>query len=371
MKFTITRSSLFTTLQSLLNVVPPKSTLPILSNVLLEALEGKIKFAGTDLDVSMIATVPAKVTKKGSITVPAKTFAEIIRELPESEIEINVIDTRLEIKIERGVYKISGISPEDYPKLPTVNLAKEIKLSAQDLVKMVKKTSFAVSQDETRPALNGVLWQTSGDKMQMVTTDGHRLARFALQNKKLKGLHGDIILPPKVLNILSRLIGDEEKEIGVIFSDNTIIFNLGDIIVTSRLIEGPYPNFEQVIPKDCDKKMIVNKEQLLSTVRRIAILSNVLTHQIKFSLKKGTIELSSANFDLGGEAKESFSCDFKGENIDIGYNANYVLDILKQIDGEEVVWELISPTSAGMVYSTEKKEGEEHLCLIMPLRLAE
>jgi DNA polymerase-3 subunit beta len=371
MKFLIQKSNLLAILQSLLNVIPPKSTLPILSNVLLEALENKIKLSGTDLDVSLIATVPANVSKKGSITVPAKTFSEIIRELPEGEIEINTIDSRLEIKIERGDYKISGISPEDFPKLPSVNLAKEIKLAAQDLVRMIKKASFAVSQDETRPALNGVLWHTSGDKMQMVATDGHRLAKFALQNKKLKGLHEDIIIPPKVLTILPRLIGDEEKEVGVIFGDNTIIFNLGEIILTSRLIEGPYPNFEQVIPKDCDKKLVVNKEQLLSTVRRVAILSNVLTHQIKFSLKKGHIELSSANFDLGGEAKESFACDYKGEPIDIGYNANYVLDILKQIDGEEVIWELTSPTSAGMVFSTEKKEGEEYLCLIMPLRLAE
>jgi DNA polymerase-3 subunit beta len=241
---------------------------------------------------------------------------------------------------------------------------------------MIQKTVFAASTDETRPALNGVLWQTSGKSMQMVATDGHRLAKVSQKNNKLKGLHDDIIIPPKVLNLLVKLLADsakggEEKEIGVIFGENNIIFNLDDSIIASRLIEGPYPNFEQVIPKDNDKKLIVNKDLLTSTIRRVSILANTLTHQIKFSFKKDTLELSSANFDLGGEAKESLVCDYTAEPMDIGYNASYVMDVLKQIDGDEVILDLGTPVSAAMIYSSEKKEGEECLYLLMPLRLAE
>jgi DNA polymerase-3 subunit beta len=376
MKFSTSKNKIFSAVQNVLNVVPTRTTLPVLSNILVEVVDSKLKLAATDLDISMITTIPISATKKGSITIPARTFAEILRELPESEIEIDVTENRMELKVENGNYRLSGIPTDEFPKLPTANLAKQIKIPGEEFAKMIQRTTFAVSTDETRPALNGVLWQTSGKSMQMVATDGHRLAKTSQKNNKLKGLHDDIIIPPKVLNLLVKLLadstkGEEEKEIGVIFGENNIIFNLDDSIIASRLIEGPYPNFEQVIPKDNDKRLIVNKDILTSTIRRVSILANTLTHQIKFSFKKDTIELSSANFDLGGEAKETITCDYPGEPMDVGYNASYVLDILKQIDGDEVIFDLGTPVSAAMIYSSEKKEGEECLYLLMPLRLAE
>ena len=376
MKFSTPKNKIFSAVQNVLNVVPTRTTLPILSNMLVEVTDSKLKLAATDLDISMITTIPISATKKGSITIPARTFAEILRELPESEIEIEVTENRMELKVEHGNYRLSGIPSDEFPKLPTANLAKQIKIPGGELAKMIQKTVVAVSTDETRPALNGVLWQTSGKSMQMVATDGHRLAKISQKNNKLKGLHDDIIIPPKALNLLVKLLADsakggEEKEIGVIFGENNIIFNLDDSIIASRIIEGPYPNFEQVIPKDNDKKLIVNKDLLTSTIRRVSILANTVTHQIKFSFKKDTLELSSANFDLGGEAKESLVCDYTAEPMDIGYNASYVMDVLKQIDGDEVIFELGTPVSAVMIYSSEKKEGQDCLYLLMPLRLAE
>jgi DNA polymerase-3 subunit beta len=371
MKFTLPKNKILSSVQNIMNAVPTRTTLPILSNLLLDASNSKLTLAATDLDVSVIETLSISSVKKGALTIPARTFYDILRELPECDIEIHITENRMELKAERGNYKLSGIPAEEYPKLPSINVAKEIKLLGGDLLKMIRKTIFAVSTDETRPALNGVLWQTSGNHMQMVATDGHRLARISLKNTKLKGLHEDIIIPPKALNLLTKLMGDEEKEIGIIFGENNIIFNMGDTILTSRLIEGPYPNFEQVIPKENGKKLVVNKEFLTGAVRRMSILANTLTHQVKFSLKKDEMELSSANFDLGGEARESLTCDYVGESMDVGYNASYVLDILKQLDGDDVIFELGTPISAGKVYSAEKKEGEDYLCLLMPLRLAE
>jgi DNA polymerase-3 subunit beta len=376
MKFSVPRSIILENVQNLLSVVPARTTLPILSNILLETDTNKLKIAATDLDVSMITNLPVKVIEKGAITVPAKTFVEIIRESPETEIEVSSTDTRVEIKIEKGNYKLSGLPKDDFPKIPEVKKGMQIKIPGTDITKMIRKTIFAISTDETRPALNGVLWQTKGEWMQMVATDGHRLAKISMKNKKLKGLNEDVIIPPKALNLLTKLVGEKEVDVGVIFSENNIIFCLDDVILSSRLIEGPYPNFDQVIPKDNEKKLIANKDLLMGTVKRVAILANTLTHQVKFSLKKGNLDLSSVNFDMGGEAKESIKCDYKNEHMDIGYNANYVLDILRQMDGDEVTFDLASPVAAGVVHATQKTKeaerlSEEYLCLLMPLRLVE
>jgi DNA polymerase-3 subunit beta len=235
---------------------------------------------------------------------------------------------------------------------------------------MIRKTTFACSTDETRPALNGVLWQTQGERMQMVATDGHRLSKVAVDNTKLKGLNEDIIIPPKVLNLVPRFLESEDDEVGVIFGENNIIFNLRHTVLTSRLIEGPYPNFEQVIPVKNDKRVVIGKGDLAGAVRRVSILSNALTHQVKFSMEKGQVSLSTSNADVGGEGQEVIECDYQGEAIEIGYNATYVLDILSKIDEDEVIFELSTAVAAGVVYGIETPK-DDFLCLIMPLRLAE
>ena len=370
MKFTLPKSKLGQYLQYILQVVPSKSTLPILSNILVEALENKLKISATDLDISITASIDCTVTKKGAAALPARILFEIIKELPEAEISVETSGSRVELKVPNGSYKIASVPPEDFPKLPAVNTKKEIKIQAGDLVSMIRKTTFACSDDETRPALNGVLWQTKGEKMQMVATDGHRLAKMAVDNKKLKGMYDDVIVPPKVLNLIPKFIASDDQEIGIIFGENNIIFNLGDIILTSRLLEGPYPNFDQVIPQDNDKKLTVSREDLAGAVRRVSILSNALTHQVKFSIKDNALTLSTTNADVGGEGKEVLECDFTGDEIDIGYNANYVAEILTKMESEEVIFELSTSVSAGVIYSTEVPK-DDFLCLVMPLRLAD
>ena len=370
MKFSLSKSKLSSCLQSILLVVPTKSTLPVLTNVLVEALENKLKVSATDLEISISSTVECSVTKKGSVALPARILFEIIRELPESEVTFEAVNNRIEIKIPNGSYKIASVSPDDFPKLPAVNTKREIKIEGADLVRMIKKTTFACSTDETRPALNGVLWQTKGERMQMVATDGHRLAKVAHENTRLKGMTEDIIIPPKVLNLIPKFIEGPQREVGIIFGENNIIFNLGETVLTSRLIEGPYPNFDQVIPSTNDKKLTVSKEELGGAVRRVAILSNALTHQVKFSIKKGSLTLSTNNADVGGEGKETLDCDFVGDAVEIGYNAIYINDILARMDGAEVILELSSPVAAGVLYSPDIPK-DDFLCLVMPLRLAD
>ncbi len=370
MKFSLPKSRLTHYLQSVLSVVPAKSTLPILSNILIETLENKLKISATDLDVTIAATFDADITKKGSAVIPGRMLFDIVKELPETDITFEGTTNRVEIKVPNGNYKIGGVSPDEFPELPVVNIKKQVKIEAEQLIKMITRTTFACSRDETRPALNGVLWQTKGDRMTMVATDGHRLARVTAENKTLKGLNDDVIIPPKVLDLIPKFIGDNTSAVGIIFEENRIIFNLDDIVVSSRLIEGPYPNFEAVIPSSADKKMIIGKDDLYSSVRRVSILSNSLTHQVKFTVKNNNLVLSTTNTDVGGEAKESLPCEYKGDSIEIGYNAGYVGDILGKMESDEVIFELSSPVSAGVIYSTIDSK-EDYLCLLMPLRLTE
>jgi len=370
MKFKLPKSRLGNCLQNVLQVVPTKSTLPILTNVLIEALDNKLKVSATDLDVSITESLECDVSKKGSASVPARILADIIKEIPESEIVIEVTTSRMEIKIPNGSYKIGTVSADDFPKLPVINTKKEIKIAGNDLIHMITRSTFACSDDETRPALNGILWQTKGEKMQMVATDGHRLAKVAVENKKLRGLNEDVIIPPKVLNLIPKLQADPQADVGIIFGENNIIFNMENTILTSRLIEGPYPNFEQVIPKSNDKNLRISKTDLTGAVRRVSILSNALTHQVKFTAKEGTLTLSTTNADMGGEGKEVLECDYDGDDIEMGYNANYVNDILGKMEGDEVIFELSTPVAAGVVYSPETPR-DDFLCLIMPLRLAD
>ena len=370
MKFNLSKSRLSGYLQSVMQVVPTKSTLPILSSVLFEALEDKLKISATDLEVSITATFDCSVTKPGVAVLPGRILFDIIKELPESDIIFEGTSSRVEIKVPNGSYKISCASVDDFPKLPVINIKKQIKIEASDLVMMIKRTTFACSTDETRPALNGVLWSTKGELMNMVATDGHRLAKVSIENKKLKGVSEDIIIPPKVLNIIPRFVSESDGEIGIIFGENNIIFNLEDVILTSRLIEGPYPNYEQVIPTESDKKMVISKNELAGAVRRVSILSNSLTHQVRFTIKGSNLTISTTNADVGGEGKETLVCDYTGDPIDLGYNANYITDVLGKMDSEEVIFTLSNPVSAGVIYSPDIPR-EQFLCLIMPLRLAE
>jgi len=370
MKFSLPKSRLTHYLQSVLSVVPAKSTLPILSNILLECLDKKIKISATDLDITIMATCDAEVTKKGSAVIPGRMLFDIVKELPETDVTFEGTTNRVEIKVPNGSYKIGGVSPDEFPELPAVNIKKQVTVENEALIKMITRTTFACSRDETRPALNGVLWQTKGDRMTMVATDGHRLARVAVDNKMLKGLNDDVIIPPKVLDLIPKFVDEDAENLGIIFEDNRIIFNLGDIVVSSRLIEGPYPSYEAVIPSSSDKKMIIAKEDLFYSVRRVSILSNSLTHQVKFAVKNNNLILSTTNTDVGGEAKENLPCEYKGEAIEVGYNAGYVNDILSKIDGDEVVFELSTPVSAGLIYTSDVPK-DDFLCLLMPLRLTE
>lgn len=371
MKFTVKRDALAEKLQTVLSVVSTRTTLPILGNILITAENDGLQFAATDLDLSVTCTIPAKVTKPGTTTMPARTFSEMVRELPDEDVAINVTSNRMEIKTGRGVYRVSGMPAEEFPKLPTVPSTGENLIPGDQLRSMVRRTSYAASVDPTRPALNGILWQSNGEGMNMVATDGHRLARVRMPENRLAGVDGDVIIPPKALSLVLKILGDDEADVGVTLGEKNIMFHVGETVVTSRLIEGPYPNYQQVIPSSNDKQMTIDAGTLMAGVRRVAVLSNSLTHQVRFALTGDKLELSAANQDIGGEAKESLPCQYSGEDLEVGYNANYILDMLKNYENGDVTFELATSVSAGVIHSAIEEKKDEYLCLIMPLRLAE
>ena len=372
MRFSIARQSLEKAIQRVLAVVSPKTTLPILANFLLEADQkaGVVSITATDLDMTVTTKIEANVEAGGGITLPAKRFSEIVRALGDADVTVSVDGEEISIKSGKGKFRIVGIPTEEFPKLPESDLSAAFDVDAELLVRMVDKVSFCISRDETRPSLNGAFWEFTAKAMGMTATDGHRLATFNVAGdfSKLEGK--DVIVPPKALAHATRIIGAEGDEtVKVAVQENHVVFFVGDTIINSRLLEGPFPNYHQVIPKDNEKNLMVGRAELASAVKRVAVLSDALTHQVKLVLSKKKIELAVSTPDVG-EAKEEIAAKFDSEKMEVGYNANYLLDVLKHLDGDNAHFVLGSPVGAAVVSTAEPVEGEEHLCLLMPLRLS-
>jgi len=377
MKVVLNRSDLLKGVSTVQSAVAAKNTMPILANVLLEAKDKKLEFVATDLDMGIRCSVPAEVVEKGSITINAKKLADIVRELPEASVDIEIDENHKIILVcQKSQFKVHGLPKDDFPILPEVKKDKVFKIKGSLLQEMIHKTIFAVSTDETRYVLNGVYFQVEGGKLKMVATDGHRLAYI---HKKLEGKGEDkanVIIPTKTLNELLKAISDSSKSkegkekdedtiVEVVATDNQIKFTLQGIEIISRLIEGQFPNYEQVIPKDSDKKIEASTSELAAATKRVAILTSEKSNSIRYQIKAGKISISSKTPDMG-EAKEEIDVIYKGEEISIAYNAKYVLDVLKNVGTEKVSIELTQPLSPGIL----RPSGDaDYLCVIMPMRV--
>ena len=372
MKFSIGRQDLDKAIQRVLAVVSPKTTLPVLANFLVAADEKakSVTLTATDLDMTVTTRVGADVGETGEVTLPAKRFAEIVKELGTDVVDVSADGEEISIKAGKSKFKIVGIPTEEFPTLPKSDPASAFSVDAGALARMVEKVSFCTSKDETRPSLNGAFWEFAAEQMGMTATDGHRLATFTTQGD-FRALAGkSMIVPPKALNHAVRTIGAEaEDTVKVAVQENHVAFFIGSTTINSRLLEGPFPNYRQVIPKDNDKELVVGREALMAAVRRVAVLSDAMTHQVRLTLKKTKIELAVSTPDVG-EAREEIAARFNADTMEVGYNANYLLDVLKHIDSENVRFLLGTPVSAAVVTAVEQPEGEDHMCLLMPLRLS-
>jgi len=368
MNFTITRQNLHSGLAAVSASIPSKTTLPVLSNILFEAREDGIWMSGTDLDVAVRVKVPADVKEAGSLTAPGKKLQEITRELPDQPVEVATRGDQIELKCGRSHFKLNGLPAEEFPSLPEIEFEQGWQVQGKSLHGLIHHTSFAVSTEESRPILNGVLWELRDGEMTMVATNGHRLARMTIPAEASESPSADFIVPPAALQQVQRLFKDED-ELRVAKSGNHLGFRAENTEVFTRLIEGTYPNYEQVIPKDNDRIAIVAKKALESAVRRMAVVASDQTHRIRMTFEADRVHLNVLTPDLG-EGHDELELSYDGEELEIGFNANYLLEVLRYMPTEEVKLAFKAPERAATLEPVPP-EGEtlDYLCLVMPLRL--
>lgn len=370
MKFTITREKLQEGLVAVAASVPSKTTLPVLSNILVEATRDGLRLSGTDLDIAVSTTIPASVDQEGAITLPARKLVEIVRELPSAAIRITSSgEQRVAIECGKSKFKLLGLPKEEFPAFPAVKFEGGWRVSSKDLHKLISHVAFAASTEESRPILNGVLWELKNDRMRMVATNGHRLARMDVPVAGGAGQQADLIVPPKALDQIKRLFAaDDEVELAK--SDNHLGFRSSTTQVFTRLIEGPYPNYEQVIPRENDKLATADKTALISALRRMSIVASDQTHRIRMAFANASCKLSVQTPDLG-EAQEELAVGYEGDPLEIGFNALYLLEVLKYMPTDEVRLTFKAPERAATCEPVGWDDPASYLTLVMPLRLVD
>lgn len=370
MKFTITREQLHQGLTNVAASIPAKTTLPVLSNILVEASKEGLRLSGTDLDIAVSTLIQASVDQEGAITLPAKKLQEIVRELPSGSIRVTSSgEQRVSIESGRAKFKLLGLPREEYPAFPAVKFDGGWRCSSGDLQKLIAHVAFAASTEESRPILNGVHWELRPDRMRMVATNGHRLAKMDIPLKTGVAEEAKLIVPPKALDQIRRLFAADE-EIEIAKSENHLGFRSATTQVFTRLIEGPYPNYEQVIPRENDKVATADRASLTAALRRMSIVASDQTHRIRMTLSNGACKLSVQTPDLG-EAQEEVAIAYDGEGLDIGFNATYLLEILKFMPTDEIRLTFKGPERAATCEPVGWDDPASYMTLVMPLRLVD
>ncbi|MFH0991989.1 MAG: DNA polymerase III subunit beta [bacterium] len=369
MKFSVLCSELQRVLSKITAVVPSKSTLPILENILFTLSKNTLHLTATDLEASITTSIDVKGAEDGSIAIPAKRLIDTIRALPDVQLHVATESSTNKIKMmtETGEYILMGESSSEFPAIPQFKPEETLSIKGDVLRRIIGKTIFSVSTDELRPAMTGILLQIKEGEFRVVGTDGHRLVRFQHSSIKNALFTKDVVIPSKAMILVMKSI--DEGEITIAMGASNIQFAFGTTTLTTRLIEEAYPNYESVIPLDNEKVLIVDRELLLSSIRRVSLYSSSTTHQIRCSIKKNELRVSAEDIDFGGEAKEKIGCRYDNEDVDIGFNSTYIIDILSHIDSDEVRFNLSSAIRAAIISPEQQRQGEDILMLVMPMRL--
>jgi DNA polymerase-3 subunit beta len=364
MKFSVPKEKLLEGLQQVQNVVSTRTTLPILSNVLLQAHGDEIHLTTTDLDVGVRGSCEADVEKEGATTLPARRLFNIVRELPSSEIQIDVNGKNAaSIRSGQSFFKILGLPEEEFPPLPKFEDAKVVTIRQKDLHDGLRKTSYAISTDETRYVLNGVLFSFKDNKLTLVATDGRRLAMVEIELEFPRSHEADLIVPTKAVIELQRLLTDD-GEIKVSMGSGQIAFDLNKTLLVSKLIEGNYPNYRQVIPSEAKERIKLERETFLNSLRRVSLLASDKSHSVKLSFSKNNIDITATTPEVG-EAKETLAVAYKGRDFSIAFNPEFLMAPLRALSEDEVFLDLIDEMSPGVL-----KIQTPFLYVLMPMRIS-
>jgi len=366
MNFVCKRADLIHGVQTVINAVSNRNTLPILANILFESEKDGLILSATDLEVSIKCQIPADIVSSGSVTIPAKRLSEIVRELPDQDITVAVgSNSLITLTCGKSMFKLNGLPKDDYPVLPKVKTDKGFFMPQKALQTMIRKTIFSVSTDETRYVLNGVLFVVDSTNIRLVSTDGHRLSLIERTLEKEANQKINQIVPAKALQELNKIL-EEESEVNIQLNDNQIIFSTPQVILMSRLIDGQFPNYDQVIPKQSDKTLLCSTEALLAATRRVSLMASDKSNSVKYTISKDKLMITAITPEVG-EAQEEMEMAYDGENITVAFNAKYVLDVLKNIASNECQVELTTSLNPGVF--RPKESEEKYMCVVMPMRL--
>src|SRR5690625_2325789 len=368
MKFNVSSSDLNSGLSAVIGAVPGKATLPILETILFESEDGRLKLTATDLEISIIEYIEADIEEEGSVAIPARRVLDTLRQLPNIPVFFSVDeDNNVEFKTDKRRYKLIGEETDEFPSIPDMEGGVRFNTETKLVQQAIAKTVFAVSTDDLRPAMMGVYFDIGPEESKFVATDGHRLVRYIKQDLTSSEAI-NFIVPDKALNLVRKTLHGDECVLTI--TEDHARFKSGNTIIITRLINEQYPNYDSVIPRENDKTLIINKEQMLATVKRVAIFSSSTTRQIRLQLQPDTLTIRAEDIDMSSEAKETIACDYDSEEeMEIGFNAKYLSDVLGNVDDEEVYLEFSTPNRAGIVKPSEEEENEQMLMLVMPVML--
>ena len=370
MKFIVNSAYQLKQLSHINGVITTNPVVPILENFLFELEKGSLTVTASDLQTSMITEIQVESKEKGSIAVPARILLDTLKNLPEQPVTFSIDDSTYSVEIisDNGRYKLSGENATDFPKVPTVSNDFSAEISTEVLSRAVNNTIFATSNDELRPAMTGVYVNLGDKNTTFVATDGHRLVRY--RRTDVKSDNGNaIIIPRKALNLLKATLPSENTDVSLNFNMSNAFFKFGNIKMICRLIDERFPDYDNVIPSGNNIKMTIERNDLLGALKRISIYANKTTHQVRLKITGSELQISAEDLDFSNEANERLSCEHEGEDIEIGFNAKFLIEMLTNLDSDKIRLTMSAPNKAGVILPVDKDESEDILMLVMPVML--
>ncbi len=369
MKFIISSSELLRNLQILGSILNTNNTLPILDNFLFDIKESDLIITSSDLETSLSSKILIESTITVNIAVPAKLLIDILKSLPDQPLTFSISDNILEINSNNGKYALSYMDGDEFPKSLIIEDAKEISFSSKILLNIINSTIFASGNDDLRPVMSGVFFQMSNDKSCFVATDAHKLVKYERNDIKSDNVV-EFIVPNKPLNILKSILPDKEEDVRVLYNNANAIFSFSTFTMICRLIDGKFPNYEAVIPKENPNVLEIDRLQLLNSTKRASIFSSKTTNQVKFEIKGNLLKISAEDLDFNNKAEETLECNYNGDDIAIGFNSRFIVEMLNNLSSELIQIELSSPNRAGLISPLHENDSKAKVTmLVMPIML--
>lgn len=370
MRFIISSALLLKNLQKVSGVISSNTVLPILEDFLFVIENGKLSVTATDLDTTMSVVMDVESKENFKIAIPAKILLDSLKVLPEQPITISVDENTnaIEITTDNGKYKLSGEHSDDFPKEPVEDEITEVLIPSNVLSNGIQKTLFAVSTDELRIAMTGVFFTINEEGLTLVATDAHKLVKFN-RNDIATPEENSFIVPRKALNLLKAIVANNDTTVNLKFNKSNAFFTFDNAKLICRLIDAKYPDYSAVIPKDNPNVLTINKDDLHAALKRTSIFSNKTTHQVILKLGGSELTVSAQDLDFSNEASEKLICEYEGNEMEIGFNAKFLIEMLGTLDASDITLELSTPSRAGIIKPTEKNENEDLLMLVMPVMI--